>query len=78
MVFAAILVFTALLNWYVIFDILLDGIYEIITHEWLLFWKTTNLHSNICQNLFFFLAAILFFVDISKYSMLTESQQLIP
>ena len=35
---AAILVFTAILKLYVIFDISLDGIYEIITHEWL-FWK---------------------------------------
>ena len=32
---AAILIFTAILKWYVIFDISLDGIYEIITHGWL-------------------------------------------
>ena len=50
---AAILLFTTILKWYVIFDILMDRIYETITHEWLLFWKTTNLHSNICQNLLF-------------------------
>ena len=73
---AAILVFTAILIWYVIFDISWDVIYEMITrHDWLLFWKTTNLHRfnlhrfNLLLSKSVILAAIFFFLDISKCSM---------